>query len=167
MHRMRPLRYISLVALAIWVGGLVTLGVLVAPTVFVLVEAQQIQDGRALAATLFAAFLDRFHTVAYGAGAAVMASLLGRRLIGPRPICFGTRITLLTVMLAAMLYSGLVLAEQIERIQQDVGVPSLTLPEDHPTRVEFSRLHDLSVVLMGVNVIGGLALLGWEAYEHG
>jgi len=164
---MRFLRYAALVALAIWIGGMVTLGAIVAPTAFAVVEAQQVEAGRALVGFLFGAFLDRFHDVAYVAGGVVLASLIGRRLIGPRPVYFGVRVALAAAMLAVVLYSGLVLTGQVERIQAEVGVPSLTLPDDHPTRARFNSLHRLSVVLMGFNVLGGLALLGWEAGEQG
>jgi len=163
---MRVLRYFALVALGIWVGGMITLGALVAPVAFATVAAARIEGGRALVGLLFAAFLDRFHWVALGAGAVVFASLVGRRLIGPRPVRFGVRVALLTSMLAVAFYSGSVLTGRIARIQREVGVPSLTLPEGDPVRTEFNRLHGLSVALMGFNVVGGLVLLGWEAAER-
>lgn len=164
---MRLLRYAALVALAIWIGGLLTLGAIVAPTAFVVVDAQQVEGGRALVGLLFGLMLHRFHGAAYVAGGVVLASLIGRRLIGPRPVHFGVRMVLAAAMLAVVLYSGQVLTGQVERIQAEVGVPSLTLPEGHPARGRFNSLHRLSVVLMGFNVLGGLALLGWEAAEHG
>ena len=163
---MRVLRYVALVALGLWVGGMVTLGALVAPVAFATVEAERIEGGRALVGVLFGAFLHRFHWVALGAAAVVFASLVGRRLIGPRPIHFGARVALLAAMAGATLYSGFVLTGQVERIQREVGVPSLTRPDGDPVRAEFNRLHGLSVALMGFNVAGGLALLGWEAAER-
>ncbi len=163
---MRVLRYFALVGLGIWVGGMVTLGALVAPVAFATVAAERIDGGRALVGILFAAFLHRFHVVALGAAAIVFASLVGRKLIGPRPVRFGARVGLLATMLAATLYSGFVLTGRIERIQREVGVPSLTLPDEDPVRAEFTRLHRLSVALMGFNVLGGLVLLGWEAVER-
>lgn len=163
---MRVLRYVALVALGIWAGGTLTLGALVAPVAFATVEAEQIEGGRALVGLLFAAFLHRFHWVALGAAVVVFASLVGRRLIGPRPVHFGGRVALVATMLAVTLYSGFVLTGRVERIQREVGVPSLTLPDGSPVRVEFNRLHGLSVALMGFNVAGSLVLLGWEAAEH-
>ena len=163
---MRVLRFVALVALGIWVGGMVTLGALVAPVAFATVETGRIEGGRALVGVLFGAFLHRFQWVALAAAAAVFASLAGRRLIGPRPVHFGARVVLLATMLAATLYSGFVLTGQVERIQREVGVPSLTLPDGDPVRAEFNRLHGLSIALMGFNVVGGLVLLGWEATER-
>jgi hypothetical protein len=165
MVRMRSLRYAALLGLALWIGGLVTLGGIVAPTAFAIVDARHVESGRLLVGVLFAAFLDRFQFVAYGAGALVLLSLLARRLIGPRPVHFGLRLALGTAMVAATLYSSLVLTRQIEAIQAEVGVPSLTLPAEHPQRVRFNRLHGLSVGLLAFNVAGGLALLAWETRD--
>ncbi len=162
---MRLLRYAALVALTVWIGGLVTLGAIVAPTAFVVVEARHVDSGRLLAGALFAAFLHRFHYVAVAAALVVLLSLVARRLIGPRPVRFGVRTALVSVMLAVTLYSGWVLVDQVERIQDEVGVPSLTLPRDDARRVRFNRLHGLSVGLLVFDVVGGLVLLGWETRD--
>lgn len=163
---MRVLRYVAVVALGVWVGGLITLGALVAPVAFATVAAERIEGGRAIVGLVFAAILFRFHLLALAAGVVVLASLVGRRLIGPRPIHVGARVALVTAMLAATLVSGFVLTARVERIQREAGVPSLTLPDGHPVRARFNRLHGLSVVLAGFTVLGGLVLLGWEAAER-
>lgn len=162
---MRALRFVALVALVVWIGGLVTLGALVAPTAFDVVEARHIESGRMLVGYLFGAMFERFHLVAYAAGAALLASLVARRLLGPKPVHFGVRVGILSVMLAVTLYSGLVLTDAVERTQAELGVPSSTLPEGDPGRVRFEWLHGLSVALVIVTVAGGLVLLAYEAAE--
>jgi hypothetical protein len=162
---MRLLRYAALVALTVWVGGLITLGAIVAPTAFAVVAARHVEGGRLLVGILFAAFLHRFHAVAIGAGLVVLLSLVARRLIGPRPVHFGVRTALVSMMLAATLVSGLVLLGQVEEIQEAVGAPSETLPPQDARRVRFNRLHGVSVGLLVFEVVGGLALLGWEARD--
>jgi hypothetical protein len=162
---MRLLRYLALVALTVWIGGLVTLGAIVAPTAFAVVAARHVEGGRLLVGVLFAAFLHRFEYVAVGAGLIVLLSLVARRLIGPRPVRFGIRTALVSVMLAVTLYSGLALVGQVERIQGEVGAPSETLPREDARRVRFDRLHGLSVGLLLFEVVGGLALLGWETRD--
>jgi len=162
---MRFLRFAALVGLTVWVGGLVTLGALVAPTAFAVVAARHVESGRWLVGVLFAALLHRFTWVALGAGALVLVSLLARRLIGPRPVHFGIRLAVLSAMLAVTLFFGFVLLEQVEQIQNAVGVPSLVLPPDHPDRVRFNRLHGWSVVLVGFNVAAGLVLVAFETRD--
>ena len=39
------------------------------------------------------------------------------------------------------------------------------LPEGDPIREEFNRLHGLANILLSLTVVGGLALLFWEARE--
>ena len=166
MIRMRALRYLALVALVVWIGGLVTLGALVAPTAFDVVEARHIESGRMLVGYLFAAIFERFHYVAYGAAAVLLLSLVARRLLGPKPVHFGIRVGVLGVMLALTLYSGLVLTGQVERTQAELGVPSSTLTAGDPGRARFERLHGLSVALAILTAAGGLLLLGYEAAEN-
>lgn len=166
MSGMRVLRYLALVALVVWIGGLVTLGALVAPTAFDVVEARHIESGRMLVGYLFGAIFERFHYVAYGAAAVLLLSLVARRLLGPKPVHFGVRIGILCVMLALTLYSGLVLTDEVARTQVELGVPSSTLPEGDPGRARFERLHGLSVALAILAAAGGLVLLGYEAAEN-
>ncbi len=165
MSGMRALRYLALVALVVWIGGLVTLGTLVAPMAFDVVEVRQIESGRMLVGYLFGAIFERFHYVAYGAAALLFLSLIARRLLGPKPVHFGVRIAVLCVMLALTLYSGLVLTGEVARTQVELGVPSSTLSEGDPGRARFERLHGLSVALAIIVGTAGLLLLGYETTE--
>ena len=47
------LRYIALLALVVWVGGLVALGAIVAPATFDVMAARQVADGRLVAGAVF------------------------------------------------------------------------------------------------------------------
>jgi hypothetical protein len=70
-------------------------------------------------------------------------------------------------MLLIALYSGLIVLRTIDAIQLEIGqLPSL-LPSTDARRIRFDALHQLSTRLMMVNVIGALALLYWEARDHG
>jgi hypothetical protein len=162
---MRLLRYVGLVALVVWLGGLITLGAIVAPTAFDVVDARHVESGRMLVGFLFGAIFERFHLVAYGAGALLLLSLVARRLLGPKPVHFGVRTGILCVMLALTLYSGLMLTGDVERAQAELGVPSSTLPEGDPGRVRFEQRHGLSVAIVIATVAAGLVLLGYEAAE--
>ena len=162
---MRGLRFVSLATLVVWIGGLITLGAIVAPTTFAVVDAQQGESGPMLAGLVFGAILARFHLVAYGAGALLLVSLAARRLLGPRPVHFGVRMGILCVMLAATLYSGLVLTRSIQRAQVAIGAPVATLPDNDPRRAGFERQHRLSEALALVTILGGLVLIAYEAVE--
>jgi len=61
---MLALRYAYVLALVLWLGGMVVLGALVAPTTFQILQAAAPDGGRALAAELFGVLLARFHYLA-------------------------------------------------------------------------------------------------------
>jgi hypothetical protein len=163
---MLVLRYVHVLALSVWLGSMAALGGLAAPTLFAVLDAKMPGgEGRALAGVLFAQVLRRFHPLAYVCGAALLLTLLGMRVLGPKPPHFGIRAGIVAVMLALSLYSGLVLSPQIEQMQSDTGVSVRSLPESDPRRARFGRLHGLSTTLMLVNMVGGIALLYWHARE--
>src|ERR1051325_10815207 len=70
-HRMLALRYVYVLALVVWLGGMLMLG----------------------------ATLPRFHYIAYGAGALMLLTLGAMRVLGPRPAHGGLRAIIVAVML--------------------------------------------------------------------
>ena len=159
---MLALRYAASVAIALWIGGLLALGAVAAPSIFDVVASRGVPDGRVLAGAIFGEALGRFQPYAYGAAALIGASLVTRMALGPRPSRLGVRFAILGVMLAATLYAGFVLTPQIERARIAAGGAPSSLPEGDPRRVEFGRLHGFSAILQLVPILGGLALLFWE-----
>jgi uncharacterized membrane protein len=159
------LRYVYVLALVIWLGGMVALGALVAPTTFEVLQTREPASGRALAGEVFGQTIARFHYVEYGAGALLVVALVTMRLLGPRPAAFGARTLIAAGMLATALYSGLVVLRRIDAIQQDVGGLASRLPASDPRRLRFDELHQLSTRLMLATMAGALVLLYWEARE--
>lgn len=158
---MLALRYAAVLALALWTGGLTVLGALAAPAAFDVLGASGV-EGRSLAASVTGEMLRRFNPIAYSCAALVLLSLGVRGVLGPRPRRFAVRIAGIAVMLAAAVYAGAVIAPRIEQTQRAIGAPPSTLAPDDPRRIEFGRLHGLSVSLQLVPLLGGLALLFWE-----
>jgi uncharacterized membrane protein len=160
------LRYVYVLALAIWLGGMVVLGAVVAPTTFQVLQAIEPSTGRLLGGAVFGAILSRFHYVAYGTGALALLALAAMALLGPRPVAFAVRSAIVALMLVVALYSGLVVLREVNSIQREVsGLPS-SLPAGDERRVRFDQLHQLSTRLMVINIVGALMLLYWEAKEH-
>ena len=159
---MFALRFAALLALTVWVGGLLALGAVAAPAIFDVVAAQQLADGRLLSGAIFGEILRRFHHVCYVCGGVVPISLAARAVLGPRPRRFAIRMTISGLMLAAVVYSGLVLLPRIERLRVSSAVAPSSLPTSDPLRVEFGRLHGISTGLQIIPLVGGLLLLFWE-----
>lgn len=82
---MLAIRYVTLAALVVWLGGLVTFGLLVVPS---------------------AEELRRFQLIGYACGAIIFVCLLVLKFIGPPPHDFFRRIGLVAAMLLVALYSG-------------------------------------------------------------
>jgi len=81
------LRYVYVLALSIWFGGIIMIGAIVAP----------VSD----------AALRRFHLTSYVTGALVLTSLFAMALLGPRPSGFFARFAVALGMFAITLYAGL------------------------------------------------------------
>lgn len=158
------LRYLYVLALVAWLGGMLVIGAIVAPSAFEVLPQQQM-SGRLLAGALIGDVLRRFQLVSYGAGVVLLVALTAMKLIGPRPPSFGLRAALIGGMLAVAVVSGVWVTGRLNRLQQQIGAPASTLSESDPRRAEFGRLHGLSTTLMLINMIGGLVLLYWEARE--
>ena len=160
------LRYVYVLMLVVWLGGMITLGALVAPTTFQVLETRAPETGRVLAGEVFGSTLARFHVVAYAAGVVLLVTLAGMRLLGPRPPAFGVRAAIVALMLGVAVYSGVVVLSRIEAVQAQAGGSPSRLPADDTRRIRFDELHELSTRLMLLNMAGALVLLFWEARER-
>lgn len=157
---MLALRYAAVLALTVWVGGLIVLGSIAAPTLFDVLGSHRIADR--VAGAVFGEMLRRAHTIGYICAAVLLVSLLARRILGPRPVHVGIRFIVAALMLSAMLYSGMIVSTRIHSLQQTIGMSPSDLPADDPRRIEFNRLHATSTALVMVPILGGLALLFFE-----
>jgi uncharacterized membrane protein len=158
------LRYFYILALVIWIGGLVVAGAIVAPSVFDVLQASS-ADGRVLAGGVFGEILRRIHLLAYAMAAVMLSALFLQRVLGPRPINFGVRAGIVGTMLAVALVSGYVISPRVEAIARTVNGPIALLPAEDARRVQFYRMHGWSNLLMALTAVGGLVLLWWEARE--
>jgi len=118
---MLALRYVYILALVVWLGGMLILGAIVAPTTFEVLQAHAGTEGRELAGAVFGAALARFHYVAYAAGTVLLLTLGAMRILGPRPVHSGLRAIIVAVMLGVALYSGFVVLRQIDAVQATAG----------------------------------------------
>ena len=162
---MLAVRYLALVALVVWLGGMAVLGSIVAPSTFRVLQAIDPGNGRVLAGALFGEVLGRFHLVAYACGAILVVCLFVMKFVGPPPRAFAIRAAIVAVMLALALYSGIPVTREIARVQSELSGPVSELPEQDARRLRFDQLHRTSTALMAVNMGFGLILLFWYARE--
>jgi uncharacterized membrane protein len=163
---MFALRFLYMLALVVWLGGMVVLGAVVAPSTFQVLQMLEPESGRALAGEVFGTSLARFAYVSYGAAGIMIVTLMVMAVLGPRPRPFLIRGVIIVAMLGIAVYSGVIMAGQIAVVQQEAGGLPSSLAATDPRRVRFDALHTWSERLMMVNVIGALVLLIWEAKKE-
>ncbi|MGH9218753.1 MAG: DUF4149 domain-containing protein [Vicinamibacterales bacterium] len=159
------LRYLYVVALVLWVGGLISAGALVAPSVFGVLQAWNQSQGRVLAGEVFGEVLLRLTWLSYLTGGIMFITLTLHRLLGARPVKYGIRVGIMALMLVMMMVTGFILIPQVDAIQSGLAGPVASLADTDPRRLEFDRLHGISNILFSITAIGGLALCWWEARE--
>jgi hypothetical protein len=162
---MIALRFVYLLALAVWTGGLFVLGGVTAPSLFDTLQARAPEAGRVLAGAAFGAVLTRFHHVAYGCAAAMLLTLVGMALVGPRPRPYAPRLAVIGSMLALTAVVGFPVQQRLEHLQASIRGPVSALPDNDPRKAEFGRWHGVSNGLLGATAVAALALLFWEARE--
>lgn len=162
---MLSIRYLALLALVVWLGGMAILGLLVAPQTFRILQASDPIEGRMLAGALFGALLRQFHLIAYACGGILLVCFFIMKFVGPPPHAFVARVGLVTLMLALALYSGVPVTRELAQVQSQVSGPVSQLPAGDPLRVRFDRLHRTSTMLMTINMGLGLVLLFWYVRE--
>jgi len=163
-HAMLALRYVYVLALVVWLGGMLILGAVVAPTVF---EVLQEHGVRRVASSPARCSARRWPVPLrrVRAGGILLLTLGAMRVLGPRPARSGLRAVIVASMLGVALYSGLVVLRQIDAVQEAAGGLPSRLPAGDERRARFDALHVLSTRLMMLNIAGALVLLYWEARE--
>lgn len=148
------IRFVSLFALALWVGGGAAISFLVAPVVF------EKAGSRRLAGELVGSILRRFDTYVLVAGPIALLSLLlelGATVGATRTLTL--RLALVVAMLGLALYSRFSLAPEIEALRKQLGEELDRVPREDPRRQAFGRLHGFSVLcLLGQLLLGGFAI---------
>jgi Domain of unknown function (DUF4149) len=166
MSAMSVLRFVTLVALALWIGGLAVLGGIGAPTIFAVLDAHTPSGGVALGGLVFGAVFERFQHLAWVLGAVLLAAIGARAALGPRPHHFGVRMWTVALMLAFSLISGLVLAPRIDAIREATPGSVNALADSNPLRIQFNRLHGVANGLMLATLLAGLGLM-WAEMSDG
>ena len=123
------LRYLYVVALVVWLGGMVAAGAIVAPAMFAVLQAEagarRPRAGRRRVRRHPRRVLT---TSAEVAGAVMLVTMTVLRLLGPKPTTFGVRAVLLGAMLGAAAYTGHVVLPKTEALRREMALPSQLPP---------------------------------------
>jgi hypothetical protein len=142
------LRFIEILALGTWVGGIIFLSFVVAPGAF------GVLGSRDQAGTMVGFALGRLHWIGIVAGLIYVVALVAER----RSIAAIARpaAILVVLMIALTFYSQKFVTSRLAGLRREMVSVEAT-PRDNPLRVEFDSLHQWSVRIEGAVLLLGLA----------
>jgi uncharacterized protein DUF4149 len=147
---------IRLAILGLWLGAMAFFSFVVAPSAFAVLRQQQ------LAGALVSRTLGALEIIGIIIGASLIAILVLSR---ERDRAFLYELIALALMTASMLVSRFVVSGRMHELRVSLGEIAQLAAND-PARVEFDRLHQYSVWLMGFNILGAIALIVYLARRN-
>jgi len=143
------LRFLMLLSLVIWIGGLIFFALAVAPAAFTVLPTRHI------AGNLVGRTLGILHWMGIFSGVIFLASsLLYNQLTRGTTHAFAGRNVLIVLMLALTLVSQFGIIPRMDTLRASIGEID-SVPPDNPARVQFDALH-----VWSTRVEGGVLLLG-------
>jgi uncharacterized membrane protein len=146
------LRFLMLLSLVVWLGGLIFFAFVVAPTAF----SPGLFPTRHLAGSIVGRSLDRLHYIAIVSGIIfLIASMLYGRMASGNARPLAARHVLIVLMLLLTLISQVAISPKMHAIRAEAGIID-DLSLDNPLRMEFNRLHvwsekfEEAVLLLGL-----------------
>jgi uncharacterized membrane protein len=144
------LRYLMLLSLVVWIGGLIFFAFVLAPTAF------QVLPNTHLAGNLVGRALGKLHWMAIISGIVfLISSLLYSRMSDGTAHVFAIRHVLICLMLALTLFSQFWIIPRMDTLRASVG-DSAAVPLTNSARVQFDALHVWSTRVEGAVLLLGL-----------
>jgi Domain of unknown function (DUF4149) len=149
------LRFLMLLSLVVWLGGLIFFAFVLAPTVF----SPGLLPTRHLAGSIVGRSLDLLHYIAIASGIVfLIASMLYSRMATGNARPLAARHLLIALMLLLTVISQFAISPKMHALRAEVGVID-NLPPDNPQRIEFDRLHGWSEKFEEAVLLLGLAAI--------
>ncbi len=148
-------RFFMLLALVVWIGGIIFFAFVMAPTLF----RPEILPTRQLAGNVVTRTLAMLHWIGLTCGVVFLAtSMIDSQFVDGFAAPFAGRHLLVYLMIALTLVSMLAVGARMNQLKQDMGFID-AVPHDDARRVEFNRLHVWSTRLEGAVLLLGLGVL--------
>ncbi len=147
------LRYLMLLSLIVWVGGLIFFAFVVAPTAFAALPT------RHLAGNVVGRTLGILHWMGIVSGLVFLASsLFYSHLNRGTAHVFAARHIFIALMLALTLISQFGIIPRMDALRASIGEID-SVPSDNPIRLQFDALHVWSTRLEGTVFVLGLVVV--------
>ena len=158
------LRFLMLLSLICWIGGLIFFAFVLAPTAFTI---PQVLPNTHLAGNVVGRALGKLHWIALFSGLVFLASsLLYSRVTDGTAHVFAARHVLLCLMLALTLISQFGIIPRMDTLRASLGEVSAA-PIDSPERIQFDALHVWSTRVEGAVLLLGLVVVYLTAQRFG
>ena len=145
------LRFLQFFALGTWVGGIIFLSFVEAPGVF------SILASREQAGSIVGYSLTRLHYI--GVIGAVIYLVAGLGLAKSLKWLITPAAIVVIVMLLLTVISEQIVRPRINSVRSQITTSVDALPPDNPLRIQFGRLHRVSVQLEGATLFLGVVVL--------
>ncbi|HEY1657783.1 MAG TPA: DUF4149 domain-containing protein [Candidatus Sulfotelmatobacter sp.] len=150
------LRFLMLISLVVWIGGLIFFAFVLAPTAF---SIPAVLPNTHLAGNVIGRALGKLHWIAIVSGIVYLASsLLYSRLTDGTAHIFAARHVLICLMLALTLISQFGIMPRMDVLRASLGDVA-AVPTDNPLRGEFDSLHAWSTRIESVVLLMGLVVV--------
>ncbi len=155
------LRFLMLLSLICWIGGLIFFAFVLAPTAFSVLPTTH------LAGNVVGRALGKLHWIGFVSGIVyLISSLLYSRVIDGTAHVFAVRHVLVCLMLARTLISQFGIIPRMDVLRASLGEVSAA-PIDNPERVQFDALHVWSTRVEGAVLLLGLIVVYLTAQQLG
>jgi len=155
------LRFLMLLSLVVWIGGLIFFAFVLAPTAFTVLPTTH------LAGNVVGRALSKLHWIAIASGVVfLISSMVYSRLTDGTAHVFAARHVLLCAMLALTLISQFGIMPRMDTLRASLGEVS-SVPLDNPQRVQFDALHLWSTRVEGAVLLLGLVVAYLTAQQLG
>ena len=152
---MSVIRFLMLLSLVVWVGGIIFFAFVLAPTVF----HPGMLPSRHLAGALVGRSLGILHAIGLTCGLVfLVTSMIESQVITGYLAPFAGRNLLVYVMIVLTLVSMFAISSRMLNLRNDMVFID-NIPHDDPRRVEFNRLHEWSTRLESGVLLLGLAVI--------
>ena len=146
-------RFLMLLALVVWIGGIIFFAFVMAPALFTILPSRE------LAGTVVSRSLGALHWIGIGCGAVFVLGSVAESYARTRALhVFAVRNLLVTAMLALTLVSQVVVGGRMRQLRASMGTIDAVSSTD-ARRAEFDSLHQWSTRLEGLVLLFGLAAL--------
>ncbi|MGA9509407.1 MAG: DUF4149 domain-containing protein [Candidatus Sulfotelmatobacter sp.] len=150
------LRFLMLLSLIVWIGGLIFFAFVLAPTAFTIPD---VLPNTHLAGNLVGRVLGKLHWIGLISGLIfLISSLLYSRLTDGTVHLFAARHVLLCLMLALTLISQFGIIPRMDVLRASLG-DVRSAPIDNPERIQFDALHVWSTRVEGAVLLLGLVVV--------